>query len=270
MSEAERFTYTSASERRDRLARYVIDQGFCTIGELSMRLGVSEMTIRRDVARLVDERRVRAFHGGVGSLAPGDLSGVDYGDRDLRMGDAKRAIASHALRDVRPGAVIGIDAGTTTAQLADLIPADLDLRVITPSLPVVTSLSHLDGIELTCLGGVLHLESLSFAGESTLAAIANLRIDTLFLAASGLDERGAYCGNSFDAITKRALIEVADHVVLVADSSKFSASGMVRVCGWDAIDLLISDDGMSPDARALVQAAGVALETVDVAAVAAR
>ncbi|WP_308797893.1 DeoR/GlpR family DNA-binding transcription regulator [Agromyces silvae] len=266
MSTPERFAYGSAAERRDRLARYVNEQGYCTIAELSSRLGVSEMTIRRDIARLVGEKQVRAFHGGVGSLAPGDLSGIEYVDRDRRRSDAKLAIAQHAVDSLPRGSVIGIDAGTTAAHIAASLPHDAALRVVTPSLPAITALAGNRGVELTGLGGLLHWESLSFAGETTLAMISELRLDVLFLAASGLDERGAYCGNGFDAVTKRALIEVADTVVLVADSSKFTASGMVRICDWEAIDVLISDDEISPESAAIVAAADVDLQRVAVAA----
>ena len=253
-------TYTSVLERRDRLAQFVTEQGYVTVFELSARFGVSEMTIRRDVAKLVAENRLKAFHGGVGSLLPVDVTGSDYSDRNQTMADAKRTIAVRALARIAAGSVIGIDAGTTAAQLASLLPGDRQLKVITPSLPAVTALSTNSGVELTCLGGDFHTESLSFAGPATLAAISNLHIDTLFLAASGLSERGAFCGNSFDAITKRALIDVADTIVLIADSSKFRTSAMVRVCGWDAIDLLLVDDELTAaDERMLVEF-GVAVE----------
>lgn len=236
---------SGGSDRREHLTSFVSEQGFCSISELADRFGVSEMTIRRDVARLVGAGRLRAFHGGVGSLAPMDLLGVDYGARSENMGDTKRAITERARSQLTQDSVIAIDAGTTTAQFAALIPIDLRITVVTPSLPVVNSLASHASIELLCLGGTLHTESLSFSGPSTLAAISNLRVQTLFLAASGLNERGAFCGNGFDAITKRALIDVADRVVLLADSSKFSTSAMVRTCGWDAIDELIIDDGIS-------------------------
>lgn len=258
----ERFAYGSAAERRDRLASFVAEQGYCTIAELSARLGVSEMTIRRDITRLVTENRVRGFHGGVGSLAPGEHSGVEYFDRDTRRSEAKRIIAARAVEGLQQGSVIGIDAGTTAAHVATALPHDLALRVVTPSLPAITALASNRGVELTGLGGILHTESLSFAGETTLAAISDLRLDVLFLAASGLDARGAYCGNGFDAVTKRALIDIADSVVLVADSSKFTVSGMVRVCDWEAIDILICDEEISEDAAALVTASGVQLDLV--------
>jgi len=257
-----RLSYASASERRDRLARAVMEQGYCTIGELSLLFGVSEMTIRRDVAKLVQESRVRTFHGGVGALSPVDVSGVDYRDRDQRRADAKRSIALRALEPIRRGAVIGIDAGTTAAKLASLLPTDRQLKVITPSLPALTSLVSNTGVTITSLGGELHAESLSFAGPATLLAISNLHIDTLFLAASGLGERGVFCGNSFDAITKRALIDVADTVVLITDSSKFSTSAMVRVCGWDAIDRLIVDDELAASDERMVRQFDVQVERV--------
>lgn len=264
-ADGERFTYTSAAQRRERLAQYVTEQGYCTIQELSHRLGVSEMTIRRDVARLVAESKLRAFHGGVGALSPTDLLGVDYTDRDKTMADAKRAIGVRALDRITLGAVIGIDAGTTAAQFAAMLPSNQQLQIVTPSLPAVTTLASNQGVEITSLGGVLHMESLSFAGPSTLAAIANLHLDVLFLAASGLSDRGAFCGNSFDAVTKRALIDVADKVVLLADSSKFRTSAMARVCGWDVIDEIIVDSGLAAVDRATMEGFGVTVDIVDAA-----
>lgn len=261
----ENFRYTSAPERRERLVQFIADQGYCTITELSKAFAVSEMTIRRDVLRLVEQGRVRGFRGGVGSLSRQDMEGSDYRLRDMRMADAKRAIALKALDMVGSGAVIAIDAGTTGHQLAELLPPDRNLTVVTHSFPVVSSLVGHTGTEVMCLGGSLHQESLSFDGPATLAAIASLRVETLFLAASGIGERGAFCGNGFDAITKRALIEVADRVVLLADSSKFFSAAMVKICDWDAIDRVIIDDAVSNEHRRLLEQQDVDVVTVSVA-----
>ncbi|MET7402879.1 DeoR/GlpR family DNA-binding transcription regulator [Dactylosporangium sp. NPDC005572] len=249
----ENFRYTSAPERRERLVQFIIDHGFCTIGELSKAFDVSEMTIRRDVQRLVEQGRVRGFRGGVGSLSKQDMEGSDYRLRDTKMADAKHAIALRAIELIGPGSVVAIDAGTTGHQVAELLPSDRALKVVTHSFPVVSSLIGNLGVEVMCLGGTLHSESLSFDGPATLAAIGNLQVDALFLAASGIGDRGAFCGNGFDAITKRALIEVADRVVLLADSSKFFTSAMVKICGWDAIDLVIVDDGIAEEHRRMLE-----------------
>jgi DeoR family transcriptional regulator of aga operon len=259
---AERFTYSSAPERRDRIVQFVSDQGYCTITELSDLVAVSEMTIRRDVSRLVREGKLRGFHGGVGSLSPQEMLGRDYSDRDQTMADAKRAIAERAVAMVKTNAVIAIDAGTTATQFAALLPSERGTRVVTHSLSAVSVLAGTGDIEVNCLGGVLHPESLSFAGPSTLAAISNLQVETTFLAASGLNDRGAFCGTGFDAITKRALIEVSAHVVLLADSSKFVTSAMVKICGWDAIDTLVIDAGITAEQREMLAQNGVAVEIV--------
>jgi DeoR family transcriptional regulator, aga operon transcriptional repressor len=252
---AEKYRYSSAPERRDRIVQFVGDQGYCTITELSTLFSVSEMTIRRDVARLVEQGKLRGFHGGVGSMAP--QVGRDYGERDMTMSEAKHAIAERAATMVESGANIALDAGTTAAHLASFLPRDRGISVVTNSLPAVTVLAQGGGFEVNCLGGVLHPESLSFAGPATLAAVENLQIETLFLAASSLSERGAFCATGFDAITKRALIAVSSKVVLISDSSKYSASAMVRVCGWDAIDVFVTDDSLPHDQRQFLEQGGV-------------
>lgn len=251
----DRFAYAAAPERRERIAQVVIEQGYCTITELSRAFAVSEMTIRRDVARLIGTGQLRGFHGGVGSVNPQDLLGRDYIERDRTLAESKRAIAARAIELIRPNMSIALDAGTTAAQLAAIMPGGLGISVVTHSLSALSLLAPNRGVEVTCLGGVLHPESLSFSGSATLAAIEELQVEMMFLAASGLSERGAFCATSFDAITKRALIEVSARVVLISDSSKYEASAMVKVCGWDAIDVLITDAGLS-DARrdSLVQA----------------
>lgn len=255
--------YTSAPERRDRLTRVVEEQGYCTIAELSTIFGVSEMTIRRDVARLVELERLRSFHGGVSSLTQQDVQGVDYGDRAGTRGDAKRQIALRALEFIPKNSIIALDAGTTTAGLAALLPDDQHLKVITQSLPVINNLVHRTGIEVTALGGVLHPESLSFAGPTTLSAVGNFHLQTLFLAASGLNDRGAFCGTDFDAITKRALIEVSERVILLSDSSKFDIGAMVKICGWDAISAIIIDDDLTQANERMLADQGVSVIRVD-------
>jgi len=262
--EDERFRYTSAPERRKKLVQYIADQGYCTIGALSEALGVSEMTIRRDVLRLVEQGRVCGFRGGVGAVSRQDIVGSDYAYRDLKMGPAKRAIARAAIELVGPASVIALDAGTTTNQMARMMPTDRKLQVVTHSLPAVSSMVGNAGVEIVCLGGILHKESLSFAGPATLAAIDGLQIEILFLAASGISDRGAFCGNGFDAITKRVLIDVAENVVLLADSSKFDIAAMLRICDWDTIDTIVIDDGVTADQVRMFEQHGVQVMAVAV------
>lgn len=237
----------SAPERRERILELVTHQGYCTILELSNALGVSDMTIRRDVQRLVGADRLRSVHGGVTILPQSALAGTDFGDRAARMAETKRRIAEKAAEYLPASGAVAFDAGTTTLEIARVVPPDARVHVVTPSLAVVNALVNHEHVAVTCLGGVFHRHSQSFAGQLTAAMIAELRVRTLFLAASGMTADGVYCGNDYDALTKRALVDVADSVVLVTDSSKFSISAMVRACTLDAVDRVVTDDGISEE-----------------------
>ncbi|MBX6355109.1 MAG: DeoR/GlpR transcriptional regulator [Micromonosporaceae bacterium] len=238
----------------------VSEQGFCTIAELSSALEVSEMTVRRDVGRLAREGKVRRVHGGVTALPSEALNPSDFAVRAASAREAKRAIAREALRFIRrPRATIGIDSGTTVLELAKILPEDRRLTVATHSLPAMVAMSKLKQVHVFGLGGELHPETQDFAGPATLEAIRDLRIGTLFLAAGGLSRRGVYCESDHEALVKRALIEVSERVVLLADSSKFGSSAMVRVCGLDAVDHAVIDDAITAADAALLADNGVDL-----------
>lgn len=257
--------YRSAPSRRARLLELVREQGFCATGELVRALGVSDMTVRRDAQRLADEGLVRIVHGGVSVLPQSALDGSgDYEERASRMTLAKQAVGRGAAALVKPGDTVALDAGTTVLELARNLPSDESFTVVTHSATVLHELLGRELVQVVGIGGVLHHETKSFAGASTLSALSSLHVQTLYLAASGIGERGVFCANDFDAVTKRALIEIADHIVLVADSSKFTSSAMVRVCGLDTIDRVVVDDAITTDHRDLLARHDVEVQTVPV------
>ena len=99
----------------------------------------------------------------------------------------------------------------------------------------------------------------AFVGPGAIAAIAGLRINTFFLSATSIDERGILAGNEYDAATKRCLrhVDAADTVVLVSDSSKFSLSSRFRTCPLSRVSMLVTDSGISPEQRAMMERAGI-------------
>lgn len=243
--------YSSAEDRRAQIIELVERQGFCTILELSKAFAVSDMTIRRDIRALVHDSQLRGVHGGVTMLPQAAIIGTDFRARSNRMREAKQAIAMQAMAYVPRHGAIALDAGTTTLELAAVLPPTSRVTVVTPSLSVVNTLLNHEGVEVVALGGKLHPGTQSFAGQATVAAIAELRVRTFFLAASGLSTGGVYCGNDYDAVTKRALIDVADEVVLLTDSSKWSISAMVKACSLDELDRVIIDDGITDEQLAV-------------------
>lgn len=247
--------YTSAPARRERILELVIEQGFCTMSELSNTLSVSEMTIRRDAQRLATGQRLRIVHGGVSVLPQSALLGTgDFRERATRMYDAKKGIAGSAANLVYPGDTIALDAGTTSLEVARALSSELQIKVITHSAPVVATLLNHLGTQMVCIGGTLHHETQSFAGPDTTEYLSHLRIGRLFLSASSIDSRGVYCANDFDAVTKRALIAASDEVVLVSDSSKFRSSASVRVCRLERLNKAITDNNLrEADERMLLE-----------------
>lgn len=255
----------TADGRRTHLAGMVEDSGYFTTAELAAQFGVSEMTIRRDITRLERDGMVRSVHGGVASVGQTSELGTDFAERSSTSRNVKWTIAAAAAASHLPDeGIIAIDAGTTTAMIATLLPTGRPLNVISNSLPVFTIAATMRDVHLTALGGTFHPTSLSFTGPLTMEAISHLHVGTLFLGASGINERGVFCGNDYDASTKRALIDAAQSVVLVCDSSKFGATAMARVAALDAVDHVIVDDGLSAAHIAMLKDHGLSFTLVPV------
>ena len=255
--------YGSAPQRRARLQRRVEEQGFATTSELSHFLGVSEMTIRRDVQRLEREGGLRSVHGGVSALPPSELVGSQFTSRELRQADEKRSIALVAAQMVPDQGAVGLDSGTTALELARVWPAERRATVVTNSIPNVLALLDDEHTRVIMLGGELHQNAQTLSGPMTMRCLEDLRLRVVFLSASSVNERGVYCGNDFDAVIKRRLIEVADRVVLITDSSKFEGSAMVRVCGLDTIDSVVVDSGIATTTQQMLRQHGLVVHLAD-------
>jgi DeoR/GlpR family transcriptional regulator of sugar metabolism len=251
--------YGSAPGRRKRILEFVTSEGFCSVGELAGSLDVSEMTVRRDVARLEHEGRLRRVHGGITILPREALSPSAFGDRAADMRMHKQWIAQAAVGLIERGATIGLDAGTTTYELALIMPEHLNLTVATHSLPALTAFVSRKGVRVIGLGGQLQPATQDFVGLATQAAIADLSLSVLFLAGRGITKRGLFCANDHEALVKRKLLEVADRVVLLADSSKCRSAAMVRVCQLEDIDCMVTDDDIRETEASMIADHGVDL-----------
>jgi DeoR/GlpR family transcriptional regulator of sugar metabolism len=253
-------------DRRARLLELVEGQGYCTVVELAGLLGVSDMTVRRDVRRLVSEHRLRSVHGGVTLLPSSALRGTHIAARTNNRTVFKRAIAERAIEYVPRTGAFALDAGTTTLELARLLPDHDGLHVVTPSVAVINVLMDYSRLRITSPGGTLYPQAEAFAGPATSAALEELRVQTVFLAASGIGADGVYSGTDYDAVTKRSLVKIADSVVLLADSSKFSRSALVRACALGDVTRAVIDDGISAEQQRMFEDAGVIVDVVSATA----
>ena len=250
--------YDEASRRREWILGTLRTAGFLSISALAQELGVSDMTVRRDLRRLELTGEVRTVRGGV-SLRHGTLRTSDFLRRADTQAEAKRSVARAAARLVREGDTLAIDSGTSNYELAAALPEDFRGSVITPSVPVVQLMLNRPRTRVVALGGELIVSSQAFAGPMAVQAAAGLRVRLLFLGAVAVDDRGVYVHTDVEIGVKRALMEIADEVVLLADSSKFRATAPVKLIDLSRLSALVTD--ARPDVRtaAALRGAGVEL-----------
>ncbi|MHA6626555.1 DeoR/GlpR family DNA-binding transcription regulator [Pseudonocardia sichuanensis] len=248
--------------RREEILRRLQAAGFLSVTDLTSELGVSDMTVRRDLKQLAAAGELRVVHGGA-SLPHGTLRTADFSSRAQHERDAKRRIARRAAALVTPGATIALDAGTTAFELAAALPDTFGGCVITHSVPVLQHMLHLPGARVIGLGGELLADSQALVGALAVQALAGLSAEAVFLGVAAVDERGVYVATDLERPTKQALMDAADRVVLLADHSKFSVSAPVRLAPLDAVDVLVTDAPLPAGPAEAFARAGVTVLTGD-------
>ena len=254
-----------ASQRRATILGLVEDSGAVRVSELVDQLGVSDMTVRRDIEQLATEGLVERVHGG--ALAVGSRSSEEPGftAKSALMQSQKNAIAQAAAQLVEPGAAIGISAGTTTYEFARAVRSVPDLTVVTNSVPVAQLLheSGAPGQTVVLTGGV-RTPSDALVGPVAVSALRSLHVDLLFLGAHGVDGRtGLTTPNLVESETNRALVASARHVCLLADSSKWGTVGLSTFADLADVDLFVTDDAFPERAREAARESVGSLEIVE-------
>jgi DeoR family transcriptional regulator of aga operon len=228
-----------AAERRESILSTLRMSGFLLIADLARQLGVSQMTIRRDLHALEDSGEVRMFHGGAG-LAPAATRISVFPDDEHR--EARMRVGTWAAGLIKRADTIVIDAGPTGYALAEAIPDDFAGCVITHSMPVLQLLDARETQARTvALGGELVPDRHAFVGPTTEAAVEALRARTLFLSPAAIDARGMYARSAAEASLQRCLLDIADRVVVLATHDIFSGSAPARVAPLDRVTALVTD-----------------------------
>ena len=244
------------AQRRARVLALLREVGVLSITDLARDLGVSPMTVRRDLQRLETTGQVRTVHGGVG-LAVGNLDPV------ARCTAGFRRVARRAVELMSAGDTVALDAGPAAYELARALPDDFTGSVITHSMRVMQLLAErataATGPRLVALGGELTGTRQALVGPTTLDAIAGLRARTFFLDAAAVDVRGIYACSTAEARVERGLTEIADEVVLLAPAGAFTGSAPALVASLDRITAVVTDRYPPPAVAAALDRVGVAL-----------
>lgn len=241
-----------AQQRQDLILQRIRTQGAVRVADLVASLDVSDMTVRRDISELVRRGLVQRVHGGAVDARHAAHEPGFQAKRDLAAAE-KAAVARAALAHVAPGSAVALSAGTTTALVAGLVAQDAarrPLTVVTNSLPAAEALHLPDdhGLTVVLVGGT-RTPSDALVGPVATRALEALRVDVLLLGVHGFDvDAGLTTPNLLEAETDRALIASAGQVVVVADHSKNGTVALSRIADLDAVDVLVTDDALAPDA----------------------
>jgi DeoR family fructose operon transcriptional repressor len=246
-----------APERHQQILAAARAEGRVDVSELSRTLSVTPETVRRDLTVLERHGLLRRVHGGA---IPVERLGFEPGlaDREGRLAGQKERIAKLALEELPDGGSIILDAGTTTVRLAEMLPADRELTVVTHALPVAMVLANRPNISLHLLGGSVRGRTLAAVGEWTLRALDDIYADVAFLGTNGVTvAQGLTTPDIAEAHVKRALVNSARRVVVLADHTKLGRADFVRVAPISAVDTLITDSDVDRELVEEIMAAGV-------------
>ncbi len=245
-----------ARQRQERILDEVRLTGGARVSDLVDLLGVSDMTVRRDIATLARKGLVARVHGGATAVSGRSAEEPGFAAKSSLQTVEKAAIANAAADLVRPGDCVAVSAGTTTYAVAQQLRMVPDLTVVTNSLPVAEVLHETGRDDLTVvLTGGERTPSDALVGPVAVTTLRGLHVDWLFLGVHGFDERAGFTTpNLVEAETNRALIATARQIVVTADSTKWGVVGLSTMARLDEVDVLVTDEGLDPEARRVLEA----------------
>lgn len=252
----EAVTASPLSARQSEILRLVRTEGRAGIADVAAHLSVSEETVRRDVRPMAAAGLVRKLHGAVAVAAATTEPPLSH-----RMQEniaAKERIAAAAAALIADGESVMFDTGSTTIFVARALARRRRMIVVTNSTEVARLLSRTEGSRVFLAGGEIRADDAAVFGPETAAFARRFVARTAVLSIGGIDPvHGLTDHHVGEAEFSQAVIPQVDRVIVVADQSKFQSRGFARVCGFEDIDMLITDAPPPADAAARLAEAGV-------------
>ena len=245
--------------------KFILDKlntfGFVRITDIANELGVTKVTIRKDIRLLEEQGLLYKVHG---SARPADphVADQDVHVKDSIRRDVKRSIAQRAVELVGASDSIIVASGSTVYAFAEELkrrPWE-HLNIVTPFLRLGVLLNDSDRIHLVQLGGTVHKKSLSVLGDTAVKALDDCICSKVFFGVDGIDpEHGITTSTIEEARLTRRMMQAASQHTVLADSSKFGQRGFGRICSLEEIDVIVTDDGIADQTAAMIEEAGVQL-----------
>ncbi len=250
----------SVAERYQYILRKLNERGFVKVRNLSNELQVSFVTIRKDLKDLEDRKLLFRTHGGATSINPyiNIPQPRPLVDKEKNNMDAKQKIAKVAALLLAKNDTIIIASGTTVIEFARNISQQSNLTVLSSTLDVSEILSKYPRVEVIQLGGIVRKSSNSVIGSFAEKMLAELMCNKLFIGVDGIDlSYGLTTSSAMEASLNKIMVEAAQKVIVLADSSKFGRKSFGRICGLDKVDILITDKLIEDSFKKSLEDSGV-------------
>ncbi|MET3924192.1 DeoR/GlpR family DNA-binding transcription regulator [Devosia sp. 2618] len=236
--------------RQQKILQRVHADGSVSVTQIARELQVSDMTVRRDLIELENDKKLLRVHGGAVLLPEDNEIAVDRNEpvfalRMRKQFDVKQRIAAAAAKLLEDSRTIAIDVGTTTFQMVKHIPDTPGLKVFTNSLRIAAEIST-PNREVYIAGGRIRDGELAVGGASAVAQFSKLWFDTAVIGISGLTTTGLYDYSFDDTEMKRIYIERSNYKIALCDSSKFEHMSLVKICNLSGISAIVTD-ALPPD-----------------------
>jgi DeoR/GlpR family transcriptional regulator of sugar metabolism len=243
-----------ARQRQALILDRVRETGAVRVAELARELGVSDMTVRRDLEVLHEHGLLEKVHGGATILSGLASFEPGFTAKSALQQTEKTAIAAAAAERVEPGMAIGISAGTTTYALAARVAEVPGVTIVTNSIRVADIL-HRSGRrdQTVILTGGTRTPSEALVGSFAVSQLRSIHLDQVYMGVHGMDAKAGFtCPNLLEAETDRALIDAGRRLIVLADHTKWGVIGIASIGTLDQADVLISDQSLAPEARSLL------------------
>lgn len=245
--------------------KYILDtlnkRGFVRITDVANELGVTKVTIRKDVKILEGKGLLYKVHGSARPTNP-HVADLDVHVKDTINREAKRAIARRAVALLDDNDSVIVASGSTIYAFAEEIRSRSwhHLNIVTPFLRLGVLLNEVENVDVVQLGGTVHRKSLSVWGEEAIRALDDCICSKVFFGVDGIDpEHGITTSTIDEAKLTRRMMHAASQVIVLADSSKFGQRGFGRICALEDIDVIVTDERIPEQMISIIEEAGVDL-----------
>ncbi len=230
--------------------------------DLIARFGVSFETIRRDLEYLEQEGFLKRVHGGATLPAADYQKELPFTVREMKRLQEKRELAQTALRHVEEGQSLFLDVSTTNTEFAKALMTRFDrLTILTNSFQIASILMAKPQFTIIFIGGVVRNSEHCVVGDFAESFVLQFHADLFFMSVSGISLTEGLTDYGISEIQlKKKMLERAQRVIVLADSSKFNAVSLTPLCGLDKIERIVTDSGLAPDVLDRYKEAGVVID----------